>query len=246
MIVKHLGNGIMLFDDVLEIGGLWIKEYVSTVFDEFSDATNGLDSNTSTNDGGYMVEPEHASKLPIRFHGLSDGSESVKNTTAMIDAGMYRCLVEYCRSFPVAIDCIKWKTSGQIASYSAGQYIGPHSDCALPYDENGNILNSFPLHNTLTGSMILSDGYEGGEINFKPWGITISPKIGSVLIYPSSFMGCHEVMPVTAGRRDVYLQWYCQGRTEMSIKKENELNNLHIDAKSFGQKYVHVGIVDSN
>ena len=139
---------------------------------------------------------------------------------------------------------MKWRTSGQVASYSVGQNIGPHGDCALPYDNEGNILNSFPLHNTLTGSMTLSDGYEGGAIRFRPWNITTNPKLGSVLIYPSSFMGCHEVEKIVSGARNVYLQWFCQGNPEMQIQKENELSNLVNDVQHFGQNYVHVGIIE--
>jgi hypothetical protein len=242
MIVKHLGNGVMLFDDVIDVSNL--EAYVERIFAENTQATNGVDGVSYKNDGGYTVEKSHASELPIRFHGLSSGSEFVKEVTSSIDEALYKCLVEYCRSFPVVIDCIKWRTSGQVASYSVGQNIGPHSDCALPYDSEGNVLNSFPLHNTLTASMVLSDSHEGGAIRFRPWGITTNPKMGSVLIYPSSFMGCHEVEPITSGIRNVYLQWFCQGEPEMQIQKENELNNLVVDTEHYGQKYVHVGIIE--
>lgn len=254
MIVKHLGSGVMMFDDVLDIDASVIKEYVSAIFARDLEGTHGVSAESLINDGGYKVEEEHVSKMPTRFNKLSSGSEFTKKITSLIDDGIYRCLVEYCRSFPIAIECIKWRTSGQIASYSVGQTIGPHSDCALPYDNDGNILNSFPLHNTLTGSMALSDEHEGGAVRFRPWGITVNPKVGSVLIYPSSFMGCHEVEPITSGIRNSYLQWFCQGKTEMQVLKENELNNLATDVQKHGeqfvnsgnQKYVHVGIIESN
>ena len=242
MIVKHLGNGIMLFEDVIDTSDF--EAYVERIFAENLDASHGVNAESLTNDGGYAVKQEHVLKMPTRFNGLSYGSEFTKKITALINEGMYRCLVEYCRSFPVAIECIKWRTGGQIASYTVGQTIGPHSDCALPYDGEGNILNSFPLHNTLTGSMSLGNDYEGGAVKFRPWGITINPSIGSVLIYPSSFMGCHEVEPIISGVRNSYLQWFCQGKTEMLVEKENELNNLAADVQHSGQGYVHVGIVE--
>ena len=244
MIAKHLGNGIMLFEDVIDTSSF--SAYLERIFAEKSEATNGVDIDSSQNDGGYTVEESHASELPIRFHGLSSGSEFLKEITESIDGVLYQCLVEYCRSFPVAIDCIRWRTSGQVASYSVGQNIGPHSDCSIPYDNQGNVLNSFPLHNTLTASMVLNDGYQGGAIKFRPWAITTNPKIGCVLIYPSSFMGCHEVEPITSGVRNVYLQWFCQGKPEMQILKENELNNLVTDVRHYGQKYVHVGIIEND
>jgi predicted 2-oxoglutarate/Fe(II)-dependent dioxygenase YbiX len=241
VIAKHLGNGVMLFEDVIDTSSF--SAYLERIFAEKLEATNGVDIDSSQNDGGYTVEESHASELPIRFHGLSNGSEFLKEITESIDNALYKCLVEYCRSFPVAIDCIRWRTSGQVASYSVGQNIGPHSDCSIPYDSQGNVLNSFPLHNTLTASMVLNDGYEGGAIEFRPWAITANPKIGCVLIYPSSFMGCHEVKPITSGVRNVYLQWFCQGKPEMHILQENELNSLATDVQHYGQKYVTVGII---
>lgn len=241
MIAKHLGNGVMLFEDVIDTSSF--SAYLERIFAEKLEATNGVDIDSSQNDGGYTVEESHASELPIRFHGLSNGSEFLKEITESIDNALYKCLVEYCRSFPVAIDCIRWRTSGQVASYSVGQNIGPHSDCSIPYDSQGNVLNSFPLHNTLTASMVLNDGYEGGAIEFRPWAITANPKIGCVLIYPSSFVGCHEVKPITSGVRNVYLQWFCQGKPEMHILQENELNSLATDVQHYGQKYVTVGII---
>jgi hypothetical protein len=251
VIVKHLGNGIMLFEDVIDTSDF--EAYLERIYAENLDATHGVNAESFTNDAGYQINPEHISRMPIRFNGLSFGSEFTKKITELINDCLYKCLVEYCRSFPIAIECIKWRTSGQIASYSAGQTMGPHSDCALPYDINGNILNSFPLHNTLTSSMSLDDGYEGGAVRFRPWGITVNPKIGSVLIYPSSFMGCHEVEPVTSGVRNSYLQWFCQGETKMQVEKENELNSLAADTQklpggkymdSGQQNHVHVGIIE--
>lgn len=251
MIVRHLGGGVMMFDDVLDIDASVIKEYVSVIFARDLDATHGV--GVDRNDGGYEIEQEHVSKLPIRFNKLSSGTEFSQKINKMINDGLYECLVEYCRSFPLAAECIRWRTGGQIASYSVGQMMGPHSDCALPYDEEGNILNTFPLHNTLTGSMALNDDFEGGAVRFRPWGITVKPKIGSVLIYPSSFMGCHEVEPVVSGVRNSYLQWYCQGVTKMQNEKHNDLDNLAIDCQklpngrfmnSGGQNHVQVGVIE--
>ena len=231
----------MLFEDVIDTSTF--EAYLERIFIENRAATHGVDTDSSQNDGGYTVEESHVSELPIRFHGLTSGSEFVSDVTKSIDDALYRCLINYCKSFPVVIDCIRWRTSGQVASYSVGQNIGPHSDCALPYDENGNVLNSFPLYNTLTASMVLNDEYEGGAIRFRPWAITTNPKIGSVLIYPSSFMGCHEVEPITSGVRNVYLQWFCQGKPEMQISKENELNSLASEVQHNGQNYVNVGVI---
>ena len=95
MIVSHLGNGVMLFEDVLGDEEFLRGEYVNTIFIEKSESGRGVSPDTLTNEGGYTVDASHISELPIRFHGLSNSSEFVKNITKSIDDGLYKCLVEY-------------------------------------------------------------------------------------------------------------------------------------------------------
>jgi hypothetical protein len=43
------------------------------------------------------------------------------------------------------------------------------------------------------------------------FGITMKPKMGTVLFMPANYLGAHEIMEVTSGSRYSYLSWFAQG-----------------------------------
>lgn len=55
----------------------------------------------------------------------------------------------------------------------------------------------------ITMLLYLNDEYEGGEVVFPDLGITIRPKAGQVLCFPSNRHFRHGVNPVTSGERRV-------------------------------------------
>jgi Rps23 Pro-64 3,4-dihydroxylase Tpa1-like proline 4-hydroxylase len=57
----------------------------------------------------------------------------------------------------------------------------------------------------------LNDDYDGGEITFANIGengITIKPEAGSVIFFPSNFVGVHSVAEITSGIRYALPNWY--------------------------------------
>lgn len=214
MKIKHLGNGIVLFEDV---PGLSEKEtsrfLVNLLSSVKADSYSGSNENLK-NSGGYEFEEKHISSAPLRYQHLRYRDSTAEDLAYAdkLDDVLVECMVKYCRVFPTAIETVKWKTNGYIIRYLPNQYIGPHSDCAIPYDSvTGEIISEFPLYNTITSSIILNDGYDGGAVYFRQWGISVTPKPNSVLMYSSSYMGCHEVMPITSGERFAYLSWFGHG-----------------------------------
>jgi hypothetical protein len=77
-----------------------------------------------------------------------------------------------------------------IKKWNSGQSMGPHFD-----GQDG--------HNALAFSLVayINDDYEGGEINFKNQNISIKPKAGSIIIFPSQEPYIHEVTKITSGTR---------------------------------------------
>jgi hypothetical protein len=71
-------------------------------------------------------------------------------------------------------------------------------------------------------SIILNDTFTGGEMNFKLWDINVSPKAGSALLYPSNYIGAHEVSEVTSGVRWVFLGFLYHGDRSFTINPEIE------------------------
>ena len=62
----------------------------------------------------------------------------------------------------------------------------------------------------------LNDDYTGGEIEFIQYGITIKPKAGTILAFPSYFEYEHQVHPVITGKRYSIVTW---------IETENRIYN---------------------
>jgi hypothetical protein len=71
-------------------------------------------------------------------------------------------------------------------------------------------------------SIILNDTFIGGEMNFKLWDISVSPKAGSALLYPSNYIGAHEVLEVTSGVRWVFLAFLFHGDKSFTINPDIE------------------------
>ena len=77
-----------------------------------------------------------------------------------------------------------------IKEWYEGQSMGPHFD-----GQDGNMDLAYSL------VAYLNDDYEGGEIHFPDQNITVKPKAGSLIMFPSQIPYIHEVKPITSGTR---------------------------------------------
>jgi len=239
MIATHLGNGIVQFDNVLTIK----ENYINGFFDRLNELQPNqgieVDDDFVINEGSYKMSKEAAKLSPQRYTNLNElvfpeDQEFIK----LMREAIHECVRAYTQVFPVVAECIRWATHGYAIKYEIGQSIGPHSDCNIPYEEDRiTPISTFPMQNVLTCGLMLNDDYRGGAISYRPWGITTKAPAGSILIYPSSYLGCHEVNPVTEGIRYAYLMWYGQGPIDGI--NHNAVNDLH--QLNFNQKTVLVG-----
>lgn len=77
-----------------------------------------------------------------------------------------------------------------IKAWNEGQAMGPHFD-----GQDGNKDLAFSL------VAYVNDDYEGGEISFPNHNITVKPKAGSLIMFPSQEPYIHEVKPIVSGTR---------------------------------------------
>jgi predicted 2-oxoglutarate/Fe(II)-dependent dioxygenase YbiX len=77
-----------------------------------------------------------------------------------------------------------------IKKWNQGQSMGPHFD-----GQDGNKDLAFSL------VAYINDDYEGGEINFPNQNVTVKPKAGSLIMFPSQLPYLHEVKPIVSGTR---------------------------------------------
>jgi Rps23 Pro-64 3,4-dihydroxylase Tpa1-like proline 4-hydroxylase len=88
------------------------------------------------------------------------------------------------------------KNSGyDLLRYQAGDFYKEHTDSFI----------SNPRH--VSCSFHLNDDYEGGEFAFFNREFKIKAKKGSVIMFPSTFMFPHEILPVTKGTRFSIITW---------------------------------------
>lgn len=235
MNIHHHGSGIVQFGNLSLINQ-----------DLFKEVMNGIEKNTlpqgytespiskdvKLNNGLYEYSDEDIQSAPTRYNNFlyRDMPQEHVDFILLLENALYQSMVQYAALFPVVINSIRWRTRGYFIRYEKGQGIGPHSDCDLPYGEdNATPLSSFPLCNTVTAAVILNDDYVGGEVSYAPWGIEFKPKVGDILMYPSSYAGCHSIKPVIQGVRYAYLSWFAQGRNESTpspSQKTSELDSI--------------------
>ena len=79
--------------------------------------------------------------------------------------------------------------------YQVGDFYKEHTDSYI----------SSPRH--VSCSFHLNDDYEGGEFAFFNREFKIKAKKGSVVMFPSTFMFPHEILPVTKGTRFSIITW---------------------------------------
>lgn len=76
-----------------------------------------------------------------------------------------------------------------ISKYIVGSFMGAHVD---DYNQPG-------VTPIMSGVIYLNDDVEGGELNFPEQDITIKPKAGSIVVFPSVKPFYHQSLPVTKG-----------------------------------------------
>ncbi len=79
--------------------------------------------------------------------------------------------------------------------YSGGDHYKSHYD------------GSTSLGRAISAICYLNDDYEGGEIEFTNFGITIKPEKGTLILFPSNYAYKHIAHPVTKGTKYALVTW---------------------------------------
>lgn len=115
-----------------------------------------------------------------------------------LDQRIYDCMGVAIRSYNTIHDTVNIveDTGYQFLKYDVGNFYVQHTD---NYKDNPR---------SISCSIALNDDYEGGEFAFFDRDITYKIKKGSVIMFPSSFMYPHEILPVTSGTRFAIITWF--------------------------------------
>lgn len=220
MIVKHLGSGIVLIEDLID------KEKINSFDFALIEKTIKQQDHYKVNEkfiseGGYeILEQRDLDTTPIRY------MQNIEELPFMdtITEAMYVGCLAYCGLFPVAVESITQHRGGHFIKYTKGGLMGPHSDSPLAYKKNSvEPISLIALGNTVTSSITLNDSFTGGSVYFPTWDISVAPKPGSALFYPSNYIGAHEIKEVTSGTRWAYLKFFGHGDRSLLVQPEHEL-----------------------
>jgi predicted 2-oxoglutarate/Fe(II)-dependent dioxygenase YbiX len=242
---KHIGMGVVICEDVIDIDQDLLFQYMDWIRKNEEDTFTYHEEDGvkyATNKTGFKFNLSDIAKAPQRFldtKGRQLNVEVPKKYIEFINSledAIYDALVEYCCYFPDAAKTSWWRPNGHIVGYEDGQGIGQHCDDHVPYEWGKPTDNQISMHNSSSINLYLNDCVDteeelndhtfiGGEIHFPNIPFVFKPKKGSIAIYPSSYIGRHEVFPVANGQRYAFLSIACYGTSfdrEETVGQDNE------------------------
>jgi hypothetical protein len=88
-----------------------------------------------------------------------------------------------------------WHDTYGILKYGVGQKFTNHIDDHPDY------------HRRISTVYYINEDYEGGEIIFPRFDVSVKPKANQMIIFPSTYVYNHSVLPVTDGTRYAVVSW---------------------------------------
>jgi len=231
---KDIGAGLCIIEDAFDIDQEFLHNYIAWLKQQEEDTFTYIEEGGkryALNKTGFKFDVDSISMAPERFVDplckLSDRKPTEEQQQLIHDLEdlAYKSLVEYCKIYTEASTVCWWRSAGHIATYANGQGIGQHCDDQIPYEYGKPPNNEYPKHGNVSINIYLNDGVEseeeldgtnfiGGNIFFKHAKYTHVPKAGTIAIYPTNYVGTHEVYPVTKGKRIAYLSAISYGTPE--------------------------------
>lgn len=174
---------------------------------ELEEKTNKI---TSIGDKGLYItdclDQEHIDQLieldktltkqeMIHYYLSVFSSDQSPDLTNYLDITIREAILEYLKEFGGSLSDYLMSSDYKIAAWKIGVTMWPHVDTKRDIDYK-QALGPRP---SITGLSYLTDDYEGGEIIFPEFNISIKPKAGSVILFDSTLE--HGVNEVKSGDR---------------------------------------------
>jgi len=208
MEVIHHGFGIVEYVDAIKFDSDFFEAWLARRRMQEPSDYEPVGDGTYMNRGGYIFTEEQVNASPGRLLQLKvDASDEDVVFAEGLENAMTMCVSKYFDFFPEARHSIWWRAVPHVATYVKGGYMGYHHDNLV----GDGYESEKAIYSVLTGSLILKDDCEGGDLGFKYIDKHFKPKTGSAFVYPAGFLGTHEVVPVTSGERVSYLEFFGHG-----------------------------------
>ena len=147
---------------------------------------------------------QFATKTAIRNTKMVKYDDTIKN--GMIEVIRHAVETAINPFFNVSIQRAE---APQILKYDVGGHYDEHVDSEeLWHNKHENKIEWKKLFDRdISIFLYLNDDYEGGELVFPNQHITVNPKSGMLVAFPSNHHFVHSVKPVTKGTRYVVATW---------------------------------------
>jgi len=121
-------------------------------------------------------------------------STDIKIITDQYSKLIFETLKGYIDIFDIH-ESIKVSEDFGLLKYSSGEYYHSHYDGGT---ESGRSVSAI---------LYLNDDYQGGEIEFANFNLTIKPKAGTFILFPSNYAYTHTAKPILSGTKYAIVTW---------------------------------------
>jgi len=185
----------MIQDYIKVFEGIVPPDLCDALLNEFSESQEWVDTAVGPSHLGLVDKSvRSASVIGLSHQHVIDKNREVRS---QLDTGLFNAvgnaIQQYANTYPYA--GISKDSGYELLRYQTGQFYVQHVDSTINHNRS------------VSCSLILNDGYEGGEFAFFDRQVIVSPPKGSALLFPSNFMFPHEVMPVLSGTRYAVVTW---------------------------------------
>ena len=211
MWVQPLGGGVVKFHDTIpgsdEGMDTLLQQSLEGMADEALLEMYDLDEDgNGINQSGHLIPAEDIGIMPIRINQPLDPV-----FFGECDRAIYKNLVTYCVLYPDAMPSCWWDAGGHVAVYHTGAMLGMHGDNDVNYRFGDHPKDQTALFNTVSSTLVLGAGFNGGNLKFEHLKLEVRVGPGDHILFPSNYMGAHEITPVTEGTRYSYISTFGQG-----------------------------------
>ena len=203
----------------------FIKVYDNTLTDEFCrDVCLKMDSDDRKELGVFgrnkKTDPNFKSSFDLRISGLFDWQEE--------DNVFFTTISDFLKKYQ---NDIQTSTGGKFSSWDPEDYFSDTGYQVKVYNPGGHydwhqdyVIDCYNGVRELTFIWYLNDDFDEGETEFFN-GDKIIPKIGRLLIFPSSWMYVHKGCTVKNKNKYISTGWYHHQSLETKDMLDNMINN---------------------
>jgi hypothetical protein len=110
----------------------------------------------------------------------------IKEACEAVKSPLLECLYDYEVRHGIKMDFME---SFNFVKYIPGEHFSAHADHGYSYNC------------TVSSVAYLNDDYEGGELVFDILKLKIKPKVGDIILFPSTYIYAHSSIPVISGTK---------------------------------------------